>query len=173
MCVQGIYPVTYCPSPTQLGLVECLGSIFQVPNLLDLSEKNTRLVPTFRTDTWPLRKNIVPVVLNWTSRIQLEYFIPISPYTIWFWVNYNISLTWNVVPFWDDSPKKSPWFQGSVAVRSLKFIPIWLVWFLLLFPCMSHEVNISQLVSRISQSQYLINIHSLLWKITILSIFNG
>ena len=37
------------------------------------------------------------------------------------WVNYNISLTWILRPFGDHFPIHSPWFQVSVAVRSLLF----------------------------------------------------
>ena len=38
--------------------------------------------------------------------------IALYVYMYHFWANYNNSLTWNVGPFWHDSPYQ-PWFQAS------------------------------------------------------------
>ena len=36
--------------------------------------------------------------------LQIAYFPQTKIYVWYIWVNFNISLTWNVGPFWDDSP---------------------------------------------------------------------
>ena len=42
---------------------------------------------------------------------------------VFIWVNYNISLTWILRPFGDDSPNPNHDSQGSVAVRSWSNLP--------------------------------------------------
>ena len=42
-----------------------------------------------------------------------------NPTSIWFWANYNNSLTWILRPFGDGFPKINDDFQGSLVVSSL------------------------------------------------------